>query len=121
MATKERKSCHVVSGTCRDDDPKTANQRMTDCFACGEPTCNVCSVRRKHLCFGVQKICHNCATQIDGNDDQLVYREYINADYKITKAWVRALRIYNPQEMYPRNDESLRAQIARWKRNAEVK
>jgi hypothetical protein len=123
MSKKERKQCCVADAGCHDSDEATANQRMPSCFACGLDVCTNCSNKRKYLHYGIKRICHSCSEHIDGNDDLRTFRAYLAAGYKVTKAWVKAMRIYQPiNEMYPYTErESLRAQIARWKREFEAR
>jgi hypothetical protein len=44
-------------------DPKTK------CYVCGYAVCENCSVRRQYG-PGVPRVCHDCCTEIDGNDDR---------------------------------------------------
>lgn len=124
MAKRERIACHVADAGCWDSDEETANQRMTPCWRCGEPTCKRCSKRRLVSGgYGMQKICHDCASHMDGNEDQRTYAAYKNAGYHVTKSWVIALRTYKPlNEIYPYPErETLKAQVARWKREFEAR
>lgn len=41
------------------------------CHRCGNPVCFNCSVRRQYG-PGVPRICHDCCTEIDGDDDRAI-------------------------------------------------
>jgi len=116
---KERVQCAVVEQFCLDSDEKTANQRIPECFRCGNRVCKRCSTKRKYMHYGVKRLCFNCTGELDGHDDLRNFRMYIHAGYKVTMKWIRAMRIYRPNELYPRDTEQLHEQIARWKRDFE--
>ena len=71
----ERVSCSVADQFCDApaNGPEETRARAV-CFRCGMPVCTKCSSRRKYHNYGIVRLCNNCQTEEDGNDDIVMRR-----------------------------------------------
>lgn len=77
-----REACHVADQFCTAAANFTWAFCRGVCYRCGLPVCAKCSTRRKYLHYGRMRICNDCQTEIDGNDNRVLARIYRMAGYK---------------------------------------
>ena len=76
-------TCCVVDQFCNSPANLSPPIRVrTMCFACGLAVCRNCSIVASYYRYGKNRLCHNCLSDYDENDDRVMQHIYEQAGVK---------------------------------------